>query len=48
MLKALPNRSTRSNYHLYDMFNFKNFQESLVAYQTEDIVESFEHYDQKS
>lgn len=48
MLKALPNKIMESSLASTEMFNFRIFQESLIAYQNLDIVNAFEYFDDKN
>jgi hypothetical protein len=48
MLKALPNRVTRHTLDQIEMFNFRVFQESLIAFQNIDLVNAFEYFDEKN
>lgn len=48
MLKALPNKILESSLDQTEMFNFRIFQESLIAYQNLDIVNAFEYFDDKN
>jgi hypothetical protein len=48
MLKALPNRVTRHTLDQIQMFNFRIFQESLIAFQNIDLVNAFEYFDEKN
>jgi len=48
MLKALPNKIMKNSLEQTEMFNFRVFQESLIAYQNLDIVNAFEYFDDKN
>ena len=48
MLKALPNRITKITIEQIEMFNFRVFQESLIAFQNVDLVNAFEYFDEKN
>jgi hypothetical protein len=48
MIKALPNRSNEYLCQLNEMFCFQIFQESLVAFQNQEMVLAFEYFDQKN
>ncbi len=48
MLKALPNKIMPKSLEQTEMFNFRIFQESLIAYQNLDIVNAFEYFDDKN
>jgi|LauGreDrversion4_2_1035121.scaffolds.fasta_scaffold23265_3 hypothetical protein len=48
MLKALPNRITKVTIEQIEMFNFRVFQESLIAFQNVDLVNAFEYFDEKN
>ena len=48
MLRALPNPIVGYNLEYNELFNFKVFQDSLVAFQNLDIVNAFEYYDTKN
>ena len=48
MLKALPNKIMENSLEQTEMFNFRIFQESLIAYQNLDIVNAFEYFDDKN
>lgn len=48
MLRALPNQIVDYNLEQNELFNFKVFQDSLIAFQNLDIVNAFEYYDQKN
>ena len=48
MLKALPNKVMESTLEQTEMFNFRIFQESLIAFQNLDIVNAFEYFDDKN
>ena len=48
MLKALPNKVMEKSIEQIEMFNFRIFQESLIAYQNLDIVNAFEYFDDKN
>jgi hypothetical protein len=48
MLKALPNKVTQHTIEQIEMFNFRVFQESLIAFQNVDLVNAFEYFDEKN
>ena len=48
MLRALPNKVTPLSLNQIEMFNFRVFQESLIAFQNVDLVNAFEHFDEKN
>lgn len=48
MLKALPNKIMEHTLIETEMFNFRIFQESLIAYQNVDLVNAFEYIDDKN
>ena len=48
MLKALPNKIMDDTLVIIDLFNFRIFQESLLAFQNLDIVNAFEYFDEKN
>lgn len=48
LLKALPNKVMDSTLDSIDKFNFRIFQESLIAFQNLDIVTAFEYFDDKN
>ena len=48
MLKALPNKIMVDTLEQIEMFNFRIFQESLIAFQNLDIVNAFEYFDDKN
>jgi hypothetical protein len=48
MLKALPNRVSLLSLEQIEMFNFRVFQESLIAFQNVDLVNAFEYFDEKN
>ena len=48
MLKALPNKLTADTIEEIELFNFRIFQESLIAFQNLDIVNAFEYFDDKN
>lgn len=48
MIKALPNKIMDYGLDAVDLFNFRIFQESLLAYQNLDIVKAFEYFDEKN
>jgi hypothetical protein len=48
MLKALPNKITSFSLEQIEMFNFRVFQESLIAFQNVDLVNAFEYFDEKN
>ena len=48
MLKALPNKVTAYSIEQTEMFNFRVFQESLIAFQNIDLVNAFEYFDEKN
>lgn len=48
MIKALPNRTNEYNVALNEMFNFRVFQESLIAFQNQEMVLAFEYFDLKN
>lgn len=48
MLKALPNKVTKHTIEQIEMFNFRIFQESLIAFQNVDLVNAFEYFDEKN
>ncbi len=48
MLKALPNKATKHTIEQIEMFNFRVFQESLIAFQNVDLVNAFEYFDEKN
>jgi hypothetical protein len=48
MLKALPNKITPLSLEEIEMFNFRIFQESLIAFQNVDLVNAFEYFDEKN
>ena len=48
MLKALPNKIKEPTLAQTEMFNFRIFQESLIAFQNLDIVNAFEYFDDKN
>jgi len=48
MLKALPNKILEYNLDQSQNFNFKIFQESLIAFQNKDIVSAFDYFDEKN
>lgn len=48
MLKALPNKIMDHTLLSTEMFNFRIFQESLIAYQNVDLVNAFEYIDDKN
>ena len=48
MLKALPNRISKITIEQIEMFNFRVFQESLIAFQNVDLVNAFEYFDEKN
>jgi hypothetical protein len=45
MLRALPNKIVKFNLATSMLFNFANLQNSLIAFQTADQVDAFEHFD---
>ncbi|CDW75745.1 UNKNOWN [Stylonychia lemnae] len=47
-LRALPDRINAENIHKVKLFNFKIFQESLIAFQNLDLVNPFEYFDEKN
>jgi len=47
-LKAVPYEISEDNVEHISLFNFKSFQESLLAHQNLFIVNAFEYYDDKS
>lgn len=48
MMKAIPNQIVDYNLEQMELFNFKIFQDSLIAYQNIDIVNAFEYLDEKN
>jgi hypothetical protein len=48
LLKALPNPVVMYNVEQNELFNFKVFQDALIAFQNIDIVKAFEYYDLKN
>lgn len=48
LLKALPNKITMLSLEQTEMFNFRVFQESLIAFQNVDLVNAFEYFDEKN
>ncbi|CDW78613.1 UNKNOWN [Stylonychia lemnae] len=48
MLKAIPNQIVDYNLEQNELFNFKIFQDSLVAFQNLDMVNAFEYFDEKN
>ena len=48
MIKALPNRVTQVTLEQTEMFCFRVFQESLIAFQNVDLVNAFEYFDEKN
>ena len=48
MLKALPNKIMEDSLETTEMFKFRIFQESLIAYQNVDLVNAFEYIDEKN
>jgi len=48
VMKALPQKVTEANVLSIEMYNFKIFQESLIAYQNLDMVNAFEYFDDKN
>lgn len=48
VVKALPYKITEENVEAMEMFNFKIFQESLIAHQNLDMVNAFEYFDDKN
>ena len=48
ILKALPSKIQIYELKRVESFNFKIFQESLIAYQNTDLVNAFEFYDEKN
>jgi len=48
MIKALPNRTNEYSVLLNEMFNFRVFQESLIAFQNQEMVLAFEYFDLKN
>lgn len=48
MLKAIPQEILDSNLTHTELFNFKIFQDSLIAFQNLDMVNAFEYFDEKN
>eukprot|EP00347_Sterkiella_histriomuscorum_P022855 403336899 len=48
MMKAIPNEIVDYNLEQNELFNFKTFQDSLVAFQNLDMVNAFEYFDEKN
>lgn len=48
MLRALPNKIRDDTVDQTDQFNFKIFQESLIAFQNRELVQAFEYFDEKN
>lgn len=48
MLKALPNKISQKNITATEMFNFRIFQEALIAFQNKELVNAFEYIDDKN
>lgn len=48
MLRALPNQIVDYNLEQMELFNFKIYQDSLIAFQNKDIVNAFEYFDEKN
>ena len=48
LLKAIPNQIVDYNLEQMELFNFKIFQDSLIAFQNLDIVNAFEYFDEKN
>ena len=48
MLRALPNQIVDYNLEQNELFNFKIFQNSLIAFLNLDIVNAFEYFDSKN
>ena len=48
VLKAVPDDISLNTLKKVELFNFKIFQESLIAHQNREIVEAFEYFDQRN
>ena len=48
MLKALPNKLLLEDVQQVKMFQFRIFQESVIAFQNIDLVNAFEYIDDKN
>ncbi len=48
ILKVIPFPIAESNFNQLNLYDFKIFQESLIAFKNLEIVNAFEYFDRKN